>query len=158
MLKQELGFQGWVMSDYQAAQSSVESANAGLDQEMPNEIFFGDRLIEAIQMGQVSVTTLDDKVHRILRTMFALGLFDHPVQITPFPVQEHGELAREIAGKGIVLLKNADGLLPLASHEVRSVAVIGADPDNNIARGGSSGVQPTYLVTLLEGIRRRAGE
>jgi beta-glucosidase len=158
ILKQQLGFQGWVMSDYEAAHSTVEAANAGLDQEMPNGIFFGDRLMEAIQMGQVSVTTLDDKVHRILRTMFALGLFDQLVQITPFPVQEHGKLAREIAGKGIVLLKNADGLLPLASHEVRSVAVIGADADNNIAGGGSSVVQPTYFVSILEGIRRRAGE
>jgi beta-glucosidase len=143
---------------FEAAHSTVEAANAGLDQEMPNGIFFSDRLMEAIQMGQVSVTTLDDKVHRILRTMFALGLFDQLVQITPFPVQEHGKLAREIAGKGIVLLKNADGLLPLASHELRSVAVIGADADNNIAGGGSSVVQPTYFVSILEGIRRRAGE
>jgi beta-glucosidase len=158
ILKQQLGFQGWVMSDYEATHSTVEAANAGLDQEMPNEIFFSDRLMEAILMGQVSVATLDDKVHRILRTMFALGLFDQLVQITPFPVQEHGKLAREIAGKGIVLLKNADGLLPLASHEVRSVAVIGADTDNNIAGGGSSVVQPTYFVSILEGIRRRAGE
>ncbi len=158
ILKQQSGFQGWVMSDYEAAHSTVEAANAGLDQEMPNEIFFSDRLMEAIQTGQVSVTTLDDKVHRILRTMFALGLFDRPVQITPLPVQEHGRLAREIAGKGIVLLKNADGLLPLASHEMRSVAVIGADTDNNIAGGGSSVVQPTYVVSILEGIRRRASE
>ncbi|TMC23996.1 MAG: beta-glucosidase, partial [Chloroflexi bacterium] len=158
ILKQQSGFQGWVMSDYEAVHSTVEAANAGLDQEMPNGIFFSDRLMEAIQTGQVSVTTLDDKVHRILRTMFALGLFDQPVQITSFPLQEHGKLAREIAGKGIVLLKNADGLLPLASHEVRSVAVIGADADNNIAGGGSSVVQPTYFVSILEGIRRRAGE
>jgi len=158
ILKQQSGFQGWVMSDYEAVHSTVEAANAGLDQEMPNGIFFSDRLMEAIQTGQVSVTTLDDKVHRILRTMFALGLFDQPVQITHFPVQEHGKLAREIAGKGIVLLKNADGLLPLATHEVRSVAVIGADADNNIAGGGSSVVQPTYFVSILEGIRRRVGE
>ncbi len=158
ILKHQLGFQGWVMSDYEAAHSTVEAANAGLDQEMPSGIFFSDRLMEATQKGQVSVTTLDDKVQRILHTMFALGLFDQPVQITPFPVQEHGKLAREIAGKGIVLLKNADGLLPLASHEVRSVAVIGADADNNIAGGGSSVVQPTYVVSILEGIRRRAGK
>jgi len=158
ILKQQLGFQGWVMSDYEAVHSTVEAANAGLDQEMPNEIFFSDRLREAIQTEQVSVTTLDDKVHRILRTMFAFGLFDQPVQITPFPGQKHGKLAREIAGKGIVLLKNADGLLPLASHEVLSVAVIGADADNNIAGGGSSVVQPTYFVSILEGIRRCAGD
>src|SRR5258708_9585245 len=158
ILKQQLGFQGWVMSDYEATHSTVEAANAGLDQEMPNGIFFSDRLMEAIQIGQVSVATLDDKVHRILRTMFALGLFDQPVQVTPFPVQEHGKLAREIAGKGIVLLKNADGLLPLASHEVRSVAVIAADADNNIAGGGSSVVQPTYFVSILQGIRQRPVE
>ncbi|MHB8595669.1 MAG: beta-glucosidase [Ktedonobacteraceae bacterium] len=158
ILKHQLGFQGWVMSDYEAVHSTVETANAGLDQEMPNRIFFSDRLMEAIQMGQVSITTLDDKVYRILRTMFACGLFDQPVQLTPFPVQEHGKVAREIAGKGIVLLKNVDGLLPLASHKVRSVAVIGADADHNIAGGGSSVVQPTYFVSILEGIRRRAGE
>ena len=158
ILKQQFGFQGWVMSDYEAVHSTVEAANAGLDQEMPNGIFFSDRLMDAIQTGQVSVATLDDKVRRILRTMFACGLFDQPVQITPFPAREHGKIAREIAGKGIVLLKNADGLLPLASHEVRSIAVIGADADTNIAGGGSSVVQPTYFVSMLEGIRRRAGE
>ncbi len=158
ILKQQLGFQGWVMSDYEAAHSTVEAANAGLDQEMPSGIFFSDGLMEVIQKRQVSVTTLDDMVQRILRTMFAFGLFDQPVQITPFPVQEHGKLAREIAGKGIVLLKNADGLLPLVSDEVHSVAVIGADADNNIAGGGSSVVQPTYFVSILEGIRRRAGK
>src|SRR5205823_10867502 len=64
----------------------------------------------------------------------------------------------EIAGKGIVLLKNADGLLPLASQELHSVAVIGGDADYNIAGGGSSFVKPTYVVSILEGIRRRAGE
>ncbi|HLJ34782.1 MAG TPA: glycoside hydrolase family 3 N-terminal domain-containing protein, partial [Ktedonobacteraceae bacterium] len=158
ILKRQLDFQGWVMSDYEAVHSTVEAANAGLDQEMPNGIFFSDRLMEAMQIGQVSVTALDDKVQRILRTMFTSGLFDQPVQITPFPVQEHGKVAREIAGKGIVLLKNVDRQLPLADHEVRSVAVIGADADNNIAGGGSSVVQPTYFVSIVEGIRRRVGD
>jgi beta-glucosidase len=158
ILKQQLGFSGWVMSDYEATHSAVEAANAGLDQEMPGAKFFGDQLLSAIQTGQVSLATLDDKVQRMLRTMFALGLFEHPVQISPLPVQEHGKQAREIAGKGIVLLKNAGGLLPLSSHQVRSVAVIGGDADHNIAGGGSSLVKPTYLVSMLEGIQRRVGE
>src|SRR5206468_1681488 len=80
------------------------------------------------------------------RTMFALGLFDSPAQITPLPEQEHGQLAREIACKGIVLLKNTDGLLPLSSHELRSLAVIGGDADQYITGGGSSFVKPTYSV------------
>src|SRR6266705_150158 len=112
ILKQQVGFTGWVMSDYEATHSTVEAANAGLDEEMPKGIFFGEQLLEAIETGQVSIDTLDDKVRRILRTMFALGLFEHPVEIHPLPVQEHGKQAREIAGKGIVLLKNAGGLLP----------------------------------------------
>jgi len=156
ILKQQLGFTGWVMSDYGATQSTVEAANAGLDQEMPNGTFFGDLLVEAIESGQVSMTTLEDKVRRILRTLFALGLFEHPVQIRPFPIQEHGQWARTIACQGIVLLKN-NGLLPLSSDALHSVAVIGADADANIAGGGSSLVKPTYLVSMLEGIRRRVG-
>ena len=160
ILKQQLGFTGWVVSDFQATHSTVEAANAGLDLELdvPPAKYFGNRLLEAIQAGQVSLATIDDKVRRILRSMFAFGLFDHPVQITPLPEQEHGQLAREIAGKGIVLLKNTGELLPLPSHELRSLAVIGADADRYIAGGGSALVQPTYLVSILEGMRRRVGE
>ncbi len=157
IFRQQVGFTGWVMSDFEATHSTVEAANAGLDQEMPSAKYFGNHLLEAIQTGQVSLATLDDKVQRILRTMFALGLFEHPVQISPLPVEEHGQWAREIAGKGIVLLKNAGELLPLASHQLRSVAVIGGDADHNITGGGSSLVKPTYLVSMLEGIRRRVG-
>jgi len=157
ILKQQLGFTGWVMSDYGATQSTVEAANAGLDQEMPAATYFGDRLVEAIEAGQVSMATLEDKVRRILRTMFALGLFEHPVGIRPFSIQEHGQWARTIASQGIVLLKNREALLPLSSDALSSVAIIGADANANIAGGGSSLVKPTYLVSMLEGIRRRAG-
>src|SRR5256884_540778 len=156
ILKQQLGFTGWVMSDYGATQSTVEAASAGLDQEMPAATYFGDRLVEATQAGQVSMATLEDKVRRILRTMFALGLFEHPVGIRPFSIQEHGRWARTIASQGIVLLKNREALLPLSSDALTSVAIIGADANANIAGGGSSLVKPTYLVSMLEGIRRRA--
>jgi beta-glucosidase len=157
VLKQQLGFSGWVMSDYEATHSTVEAANAGLDQEMPSAKYFGDHLLSAIQTGQVSLTTLEDKVRRMLRTMFAFGLFEHPVQPRPLPVEEHGKHAREIAGEAIVLLKNSGDLLPLSSQEVRSVAVIGGDADHHITGGGSSLVKPSYVVSMLEGIRQRAG-
>jgi beta-glucosidase len=160
ILREQLDFAGWVVSDFQATHSTVEAANAGLDLELdvPPAKYFGTRLLEAIQAGQVSLATIDDKVRRILRSMFAFGLFDYPAQITPLPEQEHGQLAREIAGKGIVLLKNTGGLLPLSCHKLRSLAVIGADADCYIAGGGSALVQATYLVSILEGMRRRAGE
>lgn len=157
ILKRQLGFPGWVVSDFQAVRSTVESANAGLDMELGSPIFFGPLLLQAIQARQVSVATIDEMVRRILRTMFAFGLFEHPVQITPLPVEEHGRRAREIASNGIVLLKNAGELLPLASQQLHSLAIIGADADHYITGGGSSFVRPTYLVSILEGIRRRAG-
>ncbi len=160
ILRQQLGFKGWVVSDFQATHSTVEAANAGLDVELdvPPAKYFGTRLLEAIQAGQVSMAVIDDKVRRILYTMFAFGLFDRPVQITPLPVEEHGKLAREIASQGVVLLKNARELLPFSSHEVRSLAVIGADSDHYITGAGSSLVQPMYLVSILQGIQRHAGE
>jgi len=160
ILRQQLGFKGWVVSDFQATHSTVEAANAGLDVELdvPPAKYFGTRLFEAIQAGQVSMAVIDDKVRRILYTMFAFGLFDRPAQITPLPVEEHGKLAREIASQGVVLLKNARELLPLSSHKVRSLAVIGADADHYITGAGSSLVQPMSLVSILEGIQRRVGE
>src|SRR5437763_4853545 len=90
ILKHQLGFTGWVVSDFQATHSTVEAANAGLDVELdiPPVKFFGNRLLKAIQTGQVSLATIDDKVRRTLCSMFAFGLFDSPVQITPLPVQE----------------------------------------------------------------------
>src|SRR5436190_10372276 len=88
ILRRQLGFAGWVVSDFQATHSTVEAANAGLDVELdvPPAKFFGNRLLEAIQEGKVSLATIDDKVRRILRSMFAFGLFDSPVEISPLPV------------------------------------------------------------------------
>ncbi len=158
VLKQQLGFTGWVMSDYEATHSTIEAANAGLDQEMPSAKYFGDLLLSAIQAGHVSLATLEDKVRRVLRTMFAFGLFDHPAQSKPLPIEEHGKVSRDIAGKAIVLLKNKSDLLPLSNQQIHSIAVIGGDANHLITGGGSSLVKPPYTVSILEGIRRRVGD
>jgi beta-glucosidase len=158
ILKNQLGFRGWVMSDFGSTPSTVRAARAGLDQEMPSEVFFGDELVAAVRSGKVSMATIDDKVMRILRQMFRLGLFDRPVQVGPLPEQQHGRRALGIAKKGIVLLKNSGSLLPLKDLSPQSIAIIGADADNaSAAGGGSSHVQPTYEVSPLDAIRRRAG-
>lgn len=160
ILKQQLGFAGWVISDFEATHSTIEASNAGLDVELgiPPAKHFGTSLLTAVQAGQVSMASIDEKVSRILRTMFAYDLFDAPVQITPLSVEEHGQVARSIASQSIVLLKNTGALLPLARHELHTVAVIGADADAYITGGGSGFVRPTYLVSILEGIRQHAGE
>jgi beta-glucosidase len=157
ILKQDLGFRGWVMSDYGATLSTVASANNGLDQEQPGGVQWGPNLLNAVQSGSVHVATLDDKVRRILRAMIGLGLFETEPTVAPLPVQEHGRLARQFATDGTVLLKNSGNALPLNASRLRSIAVIGADADNGLTRGGGSSlVTPTYTVSPLEAIRNRA--
>ncbi|HUE25473.1 MAG TPA: glycoside hydrolase family 3 N-terminal domain-containing protein, partial [Solirubrobacteraceae bacterium] len=77
VLRGELHFTGWVVSDWQAAQSTAPSANGGMDMEMPSPMYFGPALQTAVQQGKVSVATLNTMVRRVLFTMFRLGLFDH---------------------------------------------------------------------------------
>lgn len=157
LLRGELGFRGWVMSDYEATWSTVESATAGLDQEQPSGRFWGERLAAAVSAGEVPMTTLDEMVRHILRPMIGLGLLDHPVEIDPLPVEAHADTARAIAEEGIVLLKNDDGLLPL-DPVPGSIAVIGPEADNGLVTGAGSGWRlATRDVSPLEGITRRAG-
>lgn len=165
ILKEQLDFQGWVMSDYGATQSTVPSIMAGLDQEMPGNFdpanqpgtsFFGQALVDAVNSGQVPMSRIDDAVLRILRPMFALGLFDQQPVIAPLPEAEHGAEARAIAERAMVLLKNGGDALPLPG-DLDSIAVIGADADVVVQGGGSSQVKPTYTVSPLAGITARAG-
>ena len=166
ILKEQLDFQGWVMSDYGATHSTQDAILAGLDQEMPGNTtpdqqpgtsFFGQPLIDAVNNGEVPVARIDDAVTRILRPMFALGLFDQRPVVSPLPEAEHGAEARAFAERGMVLLKNDEQSLPLAD-DTGSIAVIGADADAVVQGGGSSQVLQTYSVSPLQGISDRAAD
>ncbi len=100
--------------------------------------------------------TIDEHVHRILRTMFEHGLFEDDPAPSALAVEEHGETAREIAEQGITLLKNSDAVLPLDGRRLGSVAVIGGDANRVHAQGGASHVTPVYEVSVLDGLRDRA--
>jgi beta-glucosidase len=165
VLKDQLGFQGWVMSDYGSIYSTVPSIMGGADQEMPGNFtpevgpgtcFFCGPLLDAVRGGQVPLARIDDAVTRILRPMYGLRLFDDRPVAQPLPEREHGAMARSIAEQSIVLLKNEESVLPLGP-EIHSIAVIGTDADTIIAGGGSAHVLPTYAVGPLEAIRRLAG-
>jgi beta-glucosidase len=165
LLKGEYGHRGFIMSDYNATPSTARAANDGLDQEQPGDqgpgsARFGERLLAAVNAGDVSMSRLDDMVRRQLRPMIGLGLFDQPVQTDRFNEQAHGQVARRVAQEGTVLLKNDRRALPLrAGRRLRSIAVIGPDADNASAQGGGSSTisRPTYEVSPLDGIRNRAG-
>jgi beta-glucosidase len=135
VLKKDWDYKGWVMTDWGAAHSTVKSALAGLDQEMPDGKFFGAGLKAAADKGDVPVARLNEMVHRILRTEFALGVLDSPPVARPVNPFTGAEVAEHVAGQGIVLLKNASGQLPLEASSIKSIAVIGSHADVGVLSG-----------------------
>jgi beta-glucosidase len=156
ILREQMDFQGFVMSDYNATHTTVESWEAGLDQEQPSNFHYGQTLLDLVNDGTISEDEVDVRVLRILKPMFALGLFDQPVTTTGFNESAHAATAQRVAESSMVLLKNT-GLLPLDVRGLGKVAVIGADADTDVAGGGSSLVKGTASVSPLQGIRDRVG-
>jgi beta-glucosidase len=141
VLKGDWAFPGFVMSDWWATHSTATAAINGLDQEQPNQQYFST-LGEAISSSAVPQARLDNMVHRILRAMYAVGIFDHPLTVQPIPASADAAVAQEIEETGAVLLKNASGQLPL-SASLHSIAVIGSHADIAVLSGGGSAqVQP----------------
>ncbi len=139
VLKKDFGFQGFVISDWSATHSTAKAANAGLDVEMPGPDYFGGgALKKAVEKGEVSQARLNNMLHRLLRSEFAVGLFDNPPD-RRVPDVFHGlEVAERVAEQTIVLLKNANSQLPLAASSVHSIAVIGSHADAGVLSGGGS--------------------
>lgn len=155
ILREQIGFAGWVMSDYAATHSVTPAFDAGLDQEMPGFQGLFAQLVQAVQNGDVTEAEIDVRVMRILVPMFELGLFDHPPVVQEFDEAAHALTSQRIAEEGMVLLKN-DGVLPLDPSAVESVAVIGADADHATSGGGSAAVAfPTSTIAPLQGIAER---
>jgi beta-glucosidase len=138
ILRKDFHFQGFVLSDWGGTHSTAKASHAGLDQEQPGRTFFGDALQKAVESGEVPQDEINDHVHRILRTIFASGLFDHPV-VKQVPDVEHGyAVAQSLAEKSIVLLKNNHNLLPLEPAKLHSVVLIGGHADVGVLTGGGS--------------------
>lgn len=160
-LKNEWGFSGMVMSDWGAVHSSIPTANGGMDLEMPFGEFLNQKtLLPAIQKGEVKESTIDDKVRRILRVIFKLGLFEKPSLKDNYEVgsKENREAAFQAAREGIVLLKNQNNILPLNFSKIKSLAVLG--PNASLCRtggGGSSQVDPIEAPSPLEILQKKFG-
>jgi len=138
VLKNDWGFQGWVMSDWGGTHSTVNAALSGLDQEFFASSFFAGPLKDAVNSGLVPVSRIDNMVHRILRTLFAVGAIDNPPVVKPIDAQADALVAQHVAEQGIVLLKNTGDQLPLSPSGLRSIAVIGSHADVGVLSGGGS--------------------
>jgi beta-glucosidase len=178
VLKDELGFQGFIVSDWQGMDqinpddyyaSVVTSVNAGVDMNMvPYEyVNFIQTMKDAVNNGDIPESRVDEAVRRILRVKFALGLFERPMPDTKYQgtvrSREHLELARQAVRESLVLLKNENAVLPLKKETpVIFIAGEGAN-DIGLQSGGwtlewqgKSG-NDNEGTTVLSGIRAAAG-
>lgn len=142
VLKGEWHFPGYVMSDWGAVHSTVQAANAGLDQESAADSFdkapyFGAPLADAIAAGAVKPQRLDDMARRILTAMVTNGLLDHPVAPSRIDLVHNGQISQADAEDSLVLLKNTGGILPLVNTAHR-IAIIGSHADVGVLSGGGS--------------------
>lgn len=154
VLRDEWGFDGFVMSDWGAVQDRVRALKAGLDLEMPANTSHEAGVVAALEAGQISAATIETAYARIERvlTLAQASLDGAP---DTFDVDGHHALARRAAEQSIVLLSN-DGILPLA-HETK-VAVVGEFARTPRYQGaGSSRVNPTQLDNALDAIAALVG-
>jgi len=165
ILRDEWGFDGTVVSDYFAitmldeyhhvaankAEAAFTALDAGLDVELPFTDSYGSPLREAVIAGKIPESLVDQSLRRVLTQKFALGLFDQPYVdnlAVVFDTPDERKLARKIAHKSMVLLKNEGNLLPL-SKDLNSIAVIGPNADSVRNLFGDY-AYPAHVETLLE--------
>ena len=159
ILKEEWGFDGYVVSDWGAALETIENANGGLDLEMPGPSnVWGQALIDAVEASEVSEKLIDDKVKRILTVAEFSNRFQKPQIKAEQAIDQpkHRLLLRKAAADGMVLLKN-EGSLPLKKN-IKKLAVIGPNAlEAQIIGGGSASLRPHYQIHPLEAVQERLG-
>lgn len=170
VLKKEWGFKGFVMSDWDAVNSTMQALWNGMDMEMgtdlhmlpnPNygKFYMGDTVVALVKAGKFPEYLLNEKVRRILYVMYKTNMIDGTKSKGAFNTKEHQQTAAKIAEEGIVLLKNENAILPLNKSKTKSIAVIGYNAERKQSMGGgSSQIRAFYEITPLTGIKNVAGK
>ncbi|OHT18502.1 glycoside hydrolase family 3 N-terminal domain-containing protein [Edaphosphingomonas haloaromaticamans] len=172
VLRGEWGFKGAIVSDYSAVDqlmslhhvspdlegAAIRALDAGVDSDLPEGLSY-KTLVKAVREGRVDEARVDVAVRRMLDLKFRAGLFENPyADVRQALAITNNDAARALALKAaqqaITLLKN-DGTLPLSLAAKPTIAVIG--PNADVARLGGYYGQPPHSVSILEGIRNRAG-
>ena len=143
VLRKDWNYKGFVVSDWGGTHSTIKASAAGLDNEEPLDLYYGDAFKAAVQSGKISMAELDQHVRRILRSEFASGIVDYPTLKSVVDIEGGFDTSRTIAEHSIVLLKNQNNLLPLDRTKIHSIAIIGPNADTGmISGGGSAQVDP----------------
>ncbi len=157
----DFGFQGFIVSDWFATKFTTTEGcmKAGLSLEMPyRNVYKKAKILEALKSSQITEEILNDRVRRLLRVMFLVGMFDNKEKIPEgsLGTPEHIQIAKKIAEEGIVLLKNENNILPLDISQIKKIAVLGPNANKKFAfSGGSSMIRSIYEVTPLAGLKNK---
>lgn len=152
ILRGEWGFDGFVVSDWTGARNTVGAITGGTDVAMPGPgTVFGPALAAAVRAGDVAESIVDDAVRRVLHLAVRVGALAGSDRSAPPVTIDGDELAREVARRSFVLVRNENQTLPLSG--VQSVAVLGAAArDARVLGGGSAEVFPDHIVSPLDGL------
>jgi beta-glucosidase len=159
ILKKEWKFTGLLMSDYNAIHDALSAALYGCDVDLPAGNFMNANNLLPFIPSPLQVSTIDDKVRRILREVISYGYLDRQQLNPSIPLDDpfSETAALNVARQGIILLKNTHSLLPLSKSQVHSVAVLGPVAQGAPPTGfGSSYVTPINFVSELDGIKSAA--
>ena len=158
ILRGEWGFKGFTVSDWGGTHSTMGAMLHGLNVQMTGSNYLGQPVIDSIKVGKLTEEMVNEKVKQILRVRYAIEAIPDDVANTKMTSQpECQDIAKQVAEKSIVLLKNQGGVLPIAKS-VKKIAVIGQNAVLKTQSGGmGAGVKALYEVTPLEGICKRAG-
>lgn len=160
ILREEWGFEGFIVTDWFSAGSTEGSALAGLDLQMPGPArYFGSALADAVKEGRLDEAVLDGQIRRMLGVWSRIGALDEVLEDKEESVDrpDHRMIAKEASADSMVLLRN-EGVLPLKKDALRKLAVIGPNADRaQIMGGGSAALRAHYRVTPLEALAEKLG-
>lgn len=169
ILKGDWAFDGVVVSDWGSCHDTDEAAYNGLDIEMGswtngltaskdfayNDYYLADAFYQKLKSGEIAESVVDDKVRRILRLMLRTNM-DASRPLGRMNNQEHHDVARQVAGEGIVLLKNEANFFPIDPNKAMTIAVIGENATKKMTiGGGSSELKAQYEISPLKGLQER---
>ena len=166
ILRKEWGYDGTVISDWGGVHKTKEAAECSLDVEMSitdnfDEYALADPLREAVKKGEVSESSIDEKVRNILRMMFRLKMIGEQTlerKAGAYNTPEHRQTILETARESVVLLKNKNGRLPIKKEGLKKIAVIGCNAEQIHSNGGGSAeIKALYEISPLMGMKMTLG-
>ena len=166
ILRKEWGYDGTVISDWGGVHKTKEAAECSLDVEMSitdnfDEYALADPLREAVKKGEVSESSIDEKVRNILRMMFRLKMIGEQTlerKAGAYNTPEHRQTILETARESVVILKNKNGRLPIKKEGLKKIAVIGCNAEQIHSNGGGSAeIKALYEISPLMGMKMTLG-